>query len=100
MINSYGLFEKYQNVKLKQKYAYFLIKYYNVLYDLLQDKNKKQLFEFLGDAVASKKLLDGKLLIATRNEQVCSATVLSSVHSLTPCSHEEADTRMFVHVKD
>ena len=25
---------------------------------------------------------------------------MSSGHSLAPCSHEEADTRIFVHVKD
>lgn len=67
---------------------------------ILQDENKKALFEFLGAAVASANVPDGKLLIATHNESVCSTSELPRRHQLAPCSHEEADTRMFIHVKD
>lgn len=61
------------------------------------DDNKSELFAFLSDEVM--KIETDKTVITTHNENV-RCTLQQSVAGLEPCSHEEADTRIFVHVND
>lgn len=63
--------------------------------------NKMELFEFLADGIAEKDLAQGITWYSTKGPQVvvnpCGA---ASLHNLSPCNHEEADTRIFVHLAD
>lgn len=66
---------------------------------LRNDDNKDELFQFLGQACVSKDTGD-KVIISTLLDSVVSSRDDQTTDGLQPCSHEEADTRMFVHVKD
>ncbi len=63
------------------------------------DLNKKELFSFL-----SKSLMQSfvepptKELVVTDGEQVLSVPSQNNLHLLSPCTHEEADSRMMLHV--
>ena len=70
------------------------------IYFSFQEKNKEDLFIFLADGVSQTKLPDGKLLIATKRDKVLSSSELPRTHRLSPCSHEEADTRGPAHLQD
>ena len=70
------------------------------IYFSFQEKNKEDLFIFLADGVSQTKLPDGKLLIATKRDKVISSSELPRTHRLSPCSHEEADTRGPAHLQD
>ena len=59
------------------------------------DRNKVELFEFLAQQVTAKVIQD-KELLTTYNEDVISA-LLFDKEELSPCNHEEADTRMLLH---
>ena len=63
------------------------------------DDNKQELFHYLSQCCVSWTLDANKEIVATDCEQVlvCPARDISS---LAPCSHEEADTRMFVHAAE
>ena len=63
------------------------------------DDNKQELFHYLSQCCVSWTLGANKEIVATDGEQVlvCPARDISS---LAPCSHEEADTRMFVHAAE
>lgn len=66
--------------------------------DFLRDPtNKQELFQFLSDKIASSTFPDGTQVFATSG-----ATVVSSGtdHYMPPCDHEEADTRIVVHLQD
>lgn len=43
---------------------------------------------------------DGKEIYATRGETVMTSSNRTEMNSLSPCSHEEADTRLMVHALD
>ena len=62
------------------------------------DTNKTQLFKFLSEALLLWFNLKDKQLVVTDGEEVCSKPPLSELSSLAPCTHEEADSRMMLHV--
>ena len=61
------------------------------------DSNKTDLFRFLSDALVKSFDQDDKQLIITDRDTVLSKPALEDLASLSPCSHEEADTRMLLH---
>ncbi|KAG0728816.1 hypothetical protein GWK47_031675 [Chionoecetes opilio] len=66
--------------------------------DFLRDStNKEELFQFLSDKVGSNDWPDGKEVFITSGTDVISR---GSDHSMPRCDHEEADTRIVVHLKD
>lgn len=64
---------------------------------LRTDMNKTELFSFLSTAASKMHLEPGKQLIATLDQKVITVPVLHDVTRLSPCSHEEADTRLILH---
>ena len=66
--------------------------------DFLRDPtNKVELFQFLTEKIVSTTFPDGKQVFATSGASVvCSGTD----HSMPPCDHEEADTRIVFHLQD
>ena len=63
---------------------------------LRNNTNKTELFNFLADQISDMQ--SDNTIIATREGTVVSNRATRP--SLTPCDHEEADTRLFVHVRD
>ena len=64
---------------------------------LRKDENKSELFEFLAEEPV--KLVSKKQIISTKGRSViCSLS--RELDNLQPCEHEEADTRIFLHVQD
>ena len=65
--------------------------------DFLRDpSNKTELFSFLTSKVAKSNFLPNKVVYVTSGESVISVGQTSSVKA--DCSHEEADTRVVVHI--
>ena len=64
---------------------------------LRNDENKNELFLLLASYVVSMVIPDDKEPYTTSGESVLSST---NRMNLTPCTHEEADTRPMVHVLD
>jgi hypothetical protein len=64
---------------------------------LRNDDNKSELFHYLSSCVASAKLTGNKQLIVTDGPHVHARNV-NDLSSVDPCNHEEADTRMILHV--
>ncbi|KAK3910810.1 putative 1-aminocyclopropane-1-carboxylate oxidase [Frankliniella fusca] len=64
---------------------------------LRNSANKTALFNLLAESI-SDLATNGKQLYATKEEEVVSAPPHLENSSLSPCNHEEADTRLFVHV--
>jgi len=62
------------------------------------DSNKTELFRFLSDALLKSFNQDGKQLVITDGESVLSKPPVDDIDSLSPCNHEEADSRMLLHV--
>ena len=62
------------------------------------DLNKQELFSFLSKALIQSFDEDNKELVVTDGEQVLCVPPQQDIHLLAPCSHEEADTRMLLHV--
>ena len=60
------------------------------------DKNKSELFHFLSDLIQNNFRTAGKTVLA---DHVLSFPDRNN-EFLQSCNHEEADTRMFVHVND
>lgn len=61
------------------------------------DENKTELFSFLASSVAN--LATNKHIITTQGTGIlCSNR--QDVSALAPCTHEEADTRIFLHLQD
>ena len=58
--------------------------------------NKTELFYFLADKIAEISI--SHTIVITEGENVVSNQLISS-ENLAPCSHEEADTRIFVHAR-
>ena len=64
---------------------------------LRHPSNKTELFHFLADKMCEAETTS--TVIVTKGEEVISNTV-KSLDAVSPCSHEEADRRIFVHAKD
>ena len=60
------------------------------------DQNKSELFYQLAEQIA-QVTLPGKVIISTKGENVVSSSGIDK-DGLAPCNHEEADTRVFLHV--
>ena len=66
--------------------------------DFLRDtKNKQELFTFLSENIASTAWPDGKQVFNTSGIRVVGT---ERSHSMLPCNHEEADTRIMIHLLD
>ena len=66
--------------------------------DFLQvDENKNR---FLSQEVIRLPTEEGKTIYSTIGTEVLCSLAAADVSSMAPCSHEEADTRLFVHVAD
>ena len=66
--------------------------------DFLQDEcNKEELFEFLSHKIESFNYPEGKEVFVTSGVNVLNK---GSSHVMLPCDHEEADTRLVVHLVD
>ena len=63
---------------------------------LRNDENKTELFNFLAEKICSAETTC--TIIVTKGEDVISNKELS-LEEVTPCCHEEADTRIFVHAR-
>ena len=61
------------------------------------DDNKTELFKFLAQHVTCRTVDEGKVLYATSAQNVLSSTCQAELSNLTPCSQEEADTRLILH---
>lgn len=63
------------------------------------DENKTDLFTFLSERVVSVLANSDKQIVVTQGESVlaCGLTELC-LNTLQPCSHEEADTRLLLHI--
>ena len=67
---------------------------------LRNDENKNELFLLLASYVVSMVIPDDKEPYTTSGESVLSSTNRMNLTNLSPCTHEEADTRLMVHVLD
>ena len=64
------------------------------------DENKTELFHFLSLHITQIRV-DRKEIIATDGQGIlCAPHQEDLLSQLSPCSHEEADTRIFVHCVD
>jgi len=63
------------------------------------EQNKDELFRYLAECIRSCDA-GGKVLLSTQDENVITAGdyELGDIESLQPCTHEEADTRILLHV--
>ena len=66
---------------------------------LLHDNNKAELFSRIADAISQCLTDIPTVVLSPKDEKVLSNTPVD-LSSLEPCNHEEADTRIFVHVYD
>ena len=64
---------------------------------MLRDDNKTELFEFLATHKENTGTLNTGIVI--KGEDVVSNTNINK-NELSPCTHEESDTRLFLHAKD
>ena len=67
---------------------------------LCVDENKTALFKFLAQQVTGLSTDNGKVIYATEGINVLTTMTNADLASLAPCSHEEADTRLFIHAGD
>ena len=64
------------------------------------DENKDELFKFLSQRIVDIAAQDGKVLYTTFDDNVLCSMPLTDLSGLMPCRHEEADSRIFVHLAD
>ena len=64
---------------------------------LRQDSNKRELFMFLADFASSLEV-HGQVITTYGQDVRCTSP--RETACLSPCTHEEADTRMFLHAAD
>ena len=62
------------------------------------DENKTELFHLLAIDLTSESLASC-VLVATDSEEILSSEATDRTF-VTPCNHEEGDTRIFLHVKN
>jgi len=67
---------------------------------LQSNDNKTELFNFLSNTVAQMPLELGKELVLTLGREVLTLPCRDDLAMLSPCSQEEADTRMILHAAD
>ena len=60
------------------------------------DENKAELFELLAHHIAGLQNTDKQIITTLRNEVMCNDSLQHP--NLSPCSHEEADTRIILHL--
>ncbi|ELU07992.1 hypothetical protein CAPTEDRAFT_216620 [Capitella teleta] len=65
---------------------------------LCNDENKSDLFHLLSHAVNSLAPVPGKEIYATLGADVL--TTSENISAISPCTHEEADTRVILHLHD
>ena len=63
------------------------------------DDRSKELFCFLSEKISSSNSLTN-LVIITKVPLAITNVKSNSLDDVSPCSHEEADTRLFVHARD
>ena len=65
------------------------------------DKNKEELFKLLADDLTNigTASSDNKTIVSTYLDRVKSFPQISSEQNVSPCGHEEADTRLLLHAK-
>ena len=63
------------------------------------DKNKEELFHFLADQLGTVGVQHGQVVSTKGNAVVCNRDT-DDTSSLSPCNHEEADTRLLLHAAD
>ena len=63
------------------------------------DKNKEELFHFLADQLGTVGVQHGQVVSTKGNAVVCNRET-DDTSSLSPCNHEEADTRQLLHAAD
>ena len=73
-------------VKLPRKWADFLF----------VDENKSELFQYLASETSQHKFRENKQIVITKGAEVL--TVNS--HKMSDCTHEEADSRLFLHIME
>ena len=63
------------------------------------EENKDELFRYLSKSMEVYDT-NGKVLVSTYGESVITAGqhILTDMESLQPCTHEEADTRILLHI--
>ncbi|KAK3922266.1 Phosphoglycerate kinase [Frankliniella fusca] len=66
---------------------------------LRQSDNKTGLFRMLSESLKNVHI-EGVSLYSTLEESVVASPPRTDLQGLAPCNHEEADTRLFVHVAD
>ncbi|KAK3083940.1 hypothetical protein FSP39_005667 [Pinctada imbricata] len=64
------------------------------------DENKKELFMYLLEELMNNNFGSDKVIVTTKGEEALSNKESHDISNLAPCSHEEADTRMMLHVAD
>ena len=62
------------------------------------DDNKVELFQYIAEEVTKK--FNEKVVVSTINENVVCNQAEEDLTMLSNCNHEEADSRIFVHVRD
>ena len=68
---------------------------------LRNSENKTQLFKFLAENIIRKVALEeGKQLYCSHEDITITNPDNLDVSAISPCTHEEADPRIFVHLKD
>ena len=65
---------------------------------LREDNNKTELFSFLSKALLQASIEEGKEVVVTNGKGVIGKRALLDLPTLAPCSHEEADSFMILHV--
>ena len=78
-----------QNVKLPGNWKNFL----------RNDNNKDELFQFLANECVANDT-ENKVIVSTLNESVVSSSPELQTERLQPCTQEEADSRILLHVQD
>ena len=64
---------------------------------LRDENNKTELFHFIADKLCETET--ASTVVVTKEEDAISNKMMS-LDAVVPCSHEEADTRIFVHARD
>ena len=62
------------------------------------DENKTELFEILAQRISELPNTDKQIITTFRNEVLCNQNRQQA--NLSPCSHEESDTRIILHLAD
>ena len=65
---------------------------------LAVNDNKEALFHLLANDLM-QDTYDNKIVVCTQNEQVLASSGNLSISDIAPCTHEEADNRIMLHVK-